>query len=162
MVASVNNIRRATSLVAPALASIAVAAIGLANTDAWLESSFSSAVADAAGNRTVVARGPAVSGSEDYWLGRLPSGTSPVVWTAPLVAGDRFSMGANGNEHHYVVVGVHQTTLGTPGADKTGAGLLLIEARDEALGASGPTVRLVVDAALAASLKSGSAIARAL
>lgn len=164
--------RAAGTLGCLALAASAVAAVGLSSTDRVLESSFSAALAgQASGRQTATAPWGAhtasvstsMSGSEDYWLGRLPSGARTVAWSSPLAVGDRFAMGAEGAERHLAVVSIRETSVSL-GGDNGGqsARLLMVECRDAALGPGSPTVRLIMDDTLAASIKAGVTLARTL
>lgn len=155
-----------------ALAGGAVAAIGFTNTDHVLEKSFTVAMAgglpDGAAARVNSQRAATtrpgaamISGSEDFWLGRLPGGASPASWSAPLAAGDHFAMGAEGAERRFTVVSVRETTLATDGKGKA-ARLLFVECREDGVGTAAPIVHIVMDDALAASLKAGAALPRTL
>lgn len=149
-----------------AIASAAVALVGFSNTDRVLETSFSSALAGKDVTRIAAAahtgsRVASVSGSEDYWLGQLPSGARPAAWSSPLSVGDRFAMGAEGSERRFTVVGVRETAVSV-GSEGKAARLLLVECRDESQGRDAPTVRLIMDDGLAASLKAGAALPRTL
>lgn len=172
MMAMLSNVARSHRLPAlakglgcVAMAGAAVAVVGLSSTDRVLETSFSMAMAEPAKATGAVytASRPAnpISGSEDYWLGGLPNGASPAAWSSPLAVGDRFAIGTPGAERPFTVVDVHETTVAV-GAHGMATRLLLVECRDERLGQTAPVVRVIMDDALAASLKAGSALPRTL
>lgn len=153
-----------------ALAAGAIGVVGLSSTDSVLEKSFTVAMArhaeaptgDAKNQRSTTA----ISGSEDYWLGGLPSGAKRVAWSTPLAVGDRFTIAAPGAsrsapERQLTVVGVREANVAV-GANGEPARLLLVEFRDDSLGPDAPLMRLIMDDALAASLKAGATLPRAL
>lgn len=146
------------AVAASALAMGGIAAVGLANTDKVLATAFATSIGTM--DSAPQARGKttkAISGSEEFWLARsLPAGASPAAArVSPLAAGDVIALG--GVERRMKVVSVRE--VASSGLESE-AHVLMVECRDEA-SPSGPTVRFVLDEALAASLKTGSG-ARAL
>ncbi|MCH9764890.1 MAG: hypothetical protein K0U34_02715 [Alphaproteobacteria bacterium] len=95
-------------------------AIGLANPTTWLNNRFDTAIAQATTKSFDVAHGQTIrqtpiAGSEEFWLGRVPSAPTlmvqPASWTSPVAKGDRFTISAGGSAREFEVVGVTPLSL---------------------------------------------------
>lgn len=136
------------SLAALGATGLAVAGISLVNTDLLVERSFNQALSAPVmteGEYNGRNSGPAVAGTEEFWLGdKLPTGAARVSWIRGINVGDRIVIGASGRDmeivelHELSADALRLASVSMPGHP------VLVTARET--GAEGSLMRFIVDA----------------
>ena len=139
----------------------AMLGIGLLNTDSLIERSFAEALSGPAAGVANKARssGPAVAGTEEFWLGsQLPAGASRVSWVKGISVGDRISIGPAGSDRALEITDLHELPADMKALGKVSLSgqLVLVTAREQGV-RDAQSVQFIVDAqALRASLKAAA------
>jgi hypothetical protein len=135
-----------------AAAGVGAAALSLGNGDAVVERGFERALAsmadrtDGAESKAPAIAGPAVAGSEQYWLTHVVHDPSAMPATKPVAVGDRITITSGGRDRvlHVVTIDMLDSSLLLTSSQRP-ARLLLVTCRDQANPESRP-VRFLIEA----------------